>query len=241
MTILKYKTGILLGLAVALVSALLVTVNYTDACRLESVVVNGEPVKRWESRFAMLRPRSLVRQPLDSLVQALLSDRQTFRVDVRCSWPHTFEVTTNAFLPVCLLLDNTSGCLYGLEKNGRVVPLENALTDYKQPVVTGVSVRRMYDYCTDSRVVTLVEQLEQLRRNTMPLFRMLEEVNLQQADQVQVRVAGLPFPLKARADRLCEDLHRFVDFVSYFDVDLSGVREVDLRFDDLVICAEGTK
>ena len=44
--------------------------------------------------------------------------------------------------------------------------------------------------------------------------------------------------MKVRADRLLEDLDRFVEFISGYDVPLEDVRILDLRFENMIIVGD---
>ena len=233
------RTKLFFAFGVVIVAVSVAVVNFTNVCRLEAVTLNGEPINDWSGRFDMLHEKSLFRQPLDSLAHVVLTDEGTFKVDISCSWPHTLNIRTNAFSPTCFLLDKMSGRLYGLEENGRIVPLKNAVTDWERPVLTGVKSGRWFGYCRDGRVKVVVDQLERLRNNNLNLFRLIDEIDFKTTDYVQVSVSGLPYRLKARPERLAKDLDRFIEFVTKFDPDLSGVRYLDLRFDNMIICARG--
>ena len=224
---------------VVIVAVSVGVVNFTNVCRLEAVTLNSEPVNDWPDRFDMLREKSLFRQPLDSLARVVLTDEGTFKVDISCSWPHTLNIRTNAFSPTCFLLDKTSGRLYGLEENGRIVPLQNAVIDWERPVLTGVKSGQWFGYCRDVRVKVVVDQLERLRNSNLNLFRLIDEIDFETTDYIQVSVSGLPYRLKARPEGLAKDLDRFIEFVTKFDPDLSEVRYLDLRFDNMIICARG--
>jgi hypothetical protein len=231
------RTKLFFAFGVVIVALSVVVVNFTNVCRLEAVTLNDEPFNDWPSSFDMLRKKSLFRQPLDSLARVVLADEGTFKVDISCSWPHTLNIRTNAFSPTCFLLDKTSGRLYGLEENGRIVPLQNAVTDWERPILTGVESGRWFGYCRDVRVKVIVDQLEKLRNSNLNLFRLIDEIDLETMSYVQVSVSGLPYRLKARPEGLANDLDRFIEFVTKFDPDLSGVRHLDLRFDNMIICA----
>ena len=233
------RVQLFFAFGVVIVAVSVAVVNFTNVCRLEAVTLNGEPVNDWSGRFDMLRGKSLFRQPLDSLARIVLTDEGTFKVDISCSWPHTLNIRTNAFSPTCFLLDKTSGRLCGLEENGRVVPLENAVTDWERPVLTGVKSGRWFGYCREGRVKVVVDQLESLRKSNLNLFRLIDEVDFETTDYVQVSVSGLPYRLKARPECLARDLDRFIEFVTKFDPDLDGVRHLDLRFDNMIICDRG--
>ncbi len=241
MMILQHKTKILVGLALILLTATILTVNYTDACRLETVVVNEVPLKQWQQDFPMLQRTSIARQPFRHLAEAVLAEKDVFRVDLTCFWPHTVKISTNAFSPVCFLLDKKTRVLKGVTSDGRIVPLEHCFTDWERPVLTGVIAGQPYRRCRDYRVASIAAQLDNLGRSNPGLFQLLEEINLGREDHVRVDLAGLPFKLLVTADRFGDDLGRFVDFITRYHPDLSDVRKVDARFDNLIICSRETR
>ncbi len=241
MNILRYKARVLAGLATTLIAAFVMTVNYTDACRLQTVVLDGAPVNDWHGPFDMLKGRSVARQPFDSLARAVLTGKDVFRVNVSCRWPHTLRISTNVFSPVCLLVDRSSGDLWGVIEDGRVVPLDNALVDWECPVLTGTKSAKPFELCEDSRVTVVVAQLEAIRSDSEGLFHLLEEIDLGASDCIRISVSGLPYRLKARANTVAENLRQFVDFIAHYGPDLSEVRELDVRFADMIISIGGAR
>ncbi len=235
---LKRVQLLLAAIAVAAV-VFLGFVNFTDACRLETVTLNRDTIEDWQHRFDMLEQKSIFRQQLDSLANVLLADKDVFKVDLSYSWPHVLDIKTNAFAPVCFLLDKKSGKLYGLDGDARVVPLDNATIDWEHPVLTGVKAGGLFEYCEDVRVHVIVDQLERLRKSHLDFYRLVDQIDLEATSFVQISITGLPYRLKVRPQQLWDDLKRFVDFVTKFNPDLDGVCRVDLRFDDMIICARG--
>lgn len=238
MILFSKKVKLLLAFSVVLVAGVLAVVNFTDACRLETVILNGEPIDHWQDRYDMLSEASVFSQPLDRFAQRLLARKGIFKVDVSYSWPHTLNIKTNAFLPICFIVDKLSGNMYGVDRDGRLLPLENAWLNWECPVLTGVTAKRLLNYCDDVRVKAVVEQLEQLRTDQPDFFRLLNEVDFAASDHLEVFVAGLPYRLKVRAEQFLDDLNRFADFISRFNPDLDSVRQIDLRYDDMIICAK---
>jgi len=230
------RTKLLLAFSVVIAAVAVGVINFTNVCRLEAVTLNDELIQDWPDRFDILCKKSMFRQPLDSLAQIILTEQSTFKVNISYSWPHMLDIQTNAFSPTCLLLDKTSGRLYGLEENGRIIPLQNAVTDWELPVLTGVKGNRLFSHCKDVRVKVVVAQLEKLRKNNLNLFRLIDEIDFETKDYVQVSISGLPYRLKACPDQLSNNLAKFIDFVTNFDPDLKEVHHLDLRFDNMIIC-----
>jgi len=233
-------TLLVLGAAVVCL-ALIITTNYTDACLLEEVTLNREPVPEWGERFGLHPDRSIVRQPVDSLTELLLDAKNVFRVDVSYRLPDRIDITLNDFEPVCFLLDASSGVMYGLTDDARVVTLDNGRVNWEHPVLTSVQTGALYRYCPDARVGVLVEQLEQLRGENIDLYRLIDEIDLAHKSFVQVSLSGLPYRLKAGAEDFCEEMIQFVEFVSRFVPDLSEVNSIDMRFGGMIICAGGKR
>ena len=239
MKILSRRMKLLLMAATLVVAVLTVIVNFTDACRLEMVTLDGLPVSDWPQQYDMLRQGSLFRQPFDSLAQALLAGENTFQVDISCSWPHTLQIRTNAFEPVCFLVDKTTGRIWGLDLGGRAVPLDHAVTDWERPVLTGIGGIRAFQYARDVRVKVVVDQLASLRHRNRNLLRLVDEVDFETTDYLQVALAGQSYRLVVRPERLVADLERLVELITRFDADLDGVSRIDLRYDSLIICDGG--
>ena len=236
MSFLTRKIKLLFAATAVFALALAVTVNFTDACRLDNVSVDDESIGNWTERFDMLAAGPVVRQPLESLATSLLAAREIHKVDVSVSWPHSIEVTTNEFEPTCFLLDDRTDILFGLDRDARVIPVDRISPDWEQPVVTGVSAGTPFRRAGDSRMITLVRLLQKLRDENVDLFRMIDEINMKATGYVKVSLAGLPYSLRVRLESLDTSLARFVEFTSRYGPDLDGVEHVDLRYDNMVIC-----
>ncbi len=236
---LSNKVKIILTAATVAGIALVVVVNYTDACRLEEITIDATPVENWPSRFAMLDADRGPIQPLDRLAEQLLGKDDVYRVDISWSPPHRIEVETNRFRPGCFLVDKKSGEMFGVDNIGRVVPLSMPVENWELPVLVGVTVGRVFKRCPDSRVEIVVRQLLKLRRELPDLFRLIEEIDFSDKYGLKVSIAGLPYRLIISAGSMLDDMDRFARFITRFDVDLSEVRQVDLRYEDLIICERG--
>ncbi len=227
-------------LALTIVGAgLLVTVNYTNAWRLNTVRYNQSEVSGWQTKFGLSDAKPLVRQPVDSLALALIAKRSIFKVDISFTFPRGLDIKTNNFSPVSFLVDRYSGQIYGVLESGLLVNLDNCESDWEHPVLTSVPAGRLFGHSGDIRVDVVVKQLQQIREQNLDLYRLIDEVDFGNVNFLKVSVAGLPYRLKVRAETLASDIGRFVEFVSKFNPDLKYVTLMDLRFDDMIICTGG--
>jgi hypothetical protein len=218
---------------------LLVTVKYTSACRLSKVTYNSSEISGWDAKYGLDDSSPLISQPVDSLARELITKRSIFKVDISYKFPQELDIRTNNFDPVSFLADRYSGQLYGVLKSGRIVDLDNCEVDWEHPVLTSVGAGRLFGHSEDDRVDVVVRQLQQIREKTIDLYRLIDEIDFGNSNFLKVSVAGLPYRLKVHAETLADDIHKFVEFVSRFNPDLSDVTLMDLRFDDMIICARG--
>lgn len=239
--ILSRKAILVLTAVVAVGVSSLVLVNYTDACRLKQVSYNSEWVEDWQTEFGLNGSRSVTNQPVDSLVSTLLGRRDVFKVDVDYSLNGSLDIRTNDFEPVCFLLDKSSGRIYGLNQQARLISLENLRFTWEHPVLTSLEAGRLHQSCRDVRVGVVIGQLQQLRDSKIDLYRLIDEIDLGCEDYLRVTISGLPYRLKVRAECLQHDLKRFIEFAGKFAPGLDSVQTVDLRFDDMIICASGNR
>ncbi|UCG63095.1 MAG: hypothetical protein JSV52_07375 [Candidatus Zixiibacteriota bacterium] len=230
------KTLLIMILTVIAGSVLLFSVSYTDACRLQEVTLNEQPIRSWEGKLALNAEKSIVRQPVDSLAGTLIAAPDIYKVDVSYELPGRIEIKTNNFEPVCFLVDAGSGELFGLTEQARVVSLQHSEFDWEHPVLTSVMAGPAYGYCHDVRVGVVVEQLERLRNVNVVLYRLISEIDFGQKSYVLVSLSGLPYRLKVRVESFREDMLEFVEFVSRFAPDLEGVTTIDMRFENMIIC-----
>lgn len=235
------RTVLILITVVVMSAALLVGVNYTDACRLQQVTLNDTPLENWQSKLVLDANRSVLRQPADSLAQLMMKASDVFKVDISYELPDRIEIRTNNFEPVCFVVDAGSGRLLGLTKDARVVSLKNAEYNFEHPVLTSVSAGPLFGFCKDIRVSVIVEHLEMIREDNIVLYRLIDEIDFGFESFVQVTLTGLPYRLKVRAENFRDQMQGFVEFVSRFAPDLNGVGMVDMRFDNMIICDGGKR
>ncbi len=214
---------------------LFVVVNFTDAARLEAVTLDGEPVNDFVSRLGLHDNRTSLKQPVDSLCKALLSDGDIVKVDVSYGLPHTIEVRTNCFDPACFALDKRSGQLLGLTDEGRVVPVPTDQSDWERPLITGIGTGALYGYCNDVRVNIVVQQLAKLREDHSDFYRLVAELDFSKKQYVLATISGLPYQLRLGAENLLPQLTEFICFIEQYSPDLSNTRLLDMRFDEMII------
>ena len=216
-----------------------IVVNYTDACHLENVVINGKSIENWSEHLGLKKNEALVKCPVDSVAQVILAKEKIFKVDVAYRLPNRLEIKTNNFKPVCFVIGQETGKIFGLDEAGRLIGLENAEIDWEQPIFTGVNTGDLFTYCDDYRVPVAIGQLEEIRNNKIDVFRLIDEINFSNSGFLVATLSGLNIKLWVRADRLLDDLNRMVDFIHKYDTDISNLDHLDLRYDDMIICAEG--
>jgi len=218
--------------------SLVVTVHFTKACRLNTVTMNGKVVDNWQAKFSMLRPASLASQPLGNLAQSLLARDDVFKVDIDYRLPGEIDIRTNEFEPVCYVVGQESGKLFGLNRRGRLVSLDRVDIDWEKPVFTGLATGNLHSFCDDPRVSVVIGQLALLRDDRPEMYRLLDELDFSEPGYLRANISGLPYYLLIRSDRLVEDFDRFVEFAQKYQPDLTGAYRVDLRYDDMIICAQ---
>jgi len=218
-----------------------IVINYTDACHLENVVINGKSIEDWSQRLGLKEDQALVKCPVDSVAQVMLAKEKIFKVDVAYNLPNELEIVTNNFKPVCFVIGQESGKMFGLDEDGRLIGLENAEIDWEQPIFTGVHTGDLFTYCDDYRVPVAIKQLEMIREKHIDVFRLIDEIDYSNSGYLVATLSGLDVKLWVRADMLMEDLDRMVDFIHKYDTDISNLDHLDLRYDDMIICAEGKR
>lgn len=230
--------GLRIKLIVAnvVILALVLTVNLTDACRLDRLVVDGKSIPIISAAAGLDTSRSIFRQPVDSLVQVTLARDDVFKVDLSYRWPNGLEIQTNAFEPVCYFIDRSSGELFGLEETGRVIEISSKIELWDLPMLTSLTKTKMFLNPTDSRVRAVIADLIRLRRDHRDLYYMIDEVDFGCSRNLTLSISGLSYRALVRSDKFREDLNRFVNFVSGYRVDLEKVKTIDLTIDGMITC-----
>jgi len=224
-----------MAVIIAAGAAFIYAVEFSDWHQLDAVTLDGEPVPDFESRLGLSSGQPTTRQPLALAARRLLRDEATVKVDVHYALPNRLEFETNRFTPVCLALDRVSGRMLGLNRVGRIVPLRSDYDDWEHPVVTGVAMRGIFEFCDDSRVEQLVPQLERLGDDNLELYRLIEELDLSAPTHIAVTVSGLPYRLKTGAETFFEQITGFVRFLEDYKPPVDSAVQFDLRFADMII------
>ncbi|MFH1688493.1 MAG: hypothetical protein ABIE70_13360 [bacterium] len=233
----RRKKVVIIGLT-ALGVSLAAAVNYTGLCRLEAVTLNGQPVTEWTGPYAILGTQSVARQPLSALADSLLEQKDVYRVDINLDGLRGIEVITNQYTPRALLLDNSSGKLFGLDEYARLLPLANATMDWECPIITGLAAGHQFTVVSEQGLVELLRQLQQVEDKHQDLYRLIEEIHFTDGGSLKLTTSGLPFILMLYPDQLARRIDSFVEFYTRFDADLSLVELIDLRFDEMIIVRE---
>jgi hypothetical protein len=239
MKILAHKLTLFLMAGAILCGSFVVYVKYSGACNLEKVTVNDRPVADWRTRYALSGKKSIVDQPLDDVARLLLIGKNIYRVDFSPVWPNGLNIRTNKFTPVCFLLDVSSGQLFGLDNQARLISLDKTSVEWERPVFTGLEAGRLFSRPKDVRAKVVLDQLESLREQNRDLYRLIDEVDFSTAAFVVVSMAGVPYRLNLRAEDFLQDMDRFAEFTTRFDPDLDSTALLDLRFDDMIIARKG--
>ena len=224
--------------AIVVGAALVGHVRYADAWQLTTVTVDAAPVDDWAERFSFNADKSVADQPLADIASELLARSDVHKVNIDLSLPNEVRIRLNNFVPFCYVLEESTGQLFGLNREARVVDLPDGPADWQCPVLTTVNCGHLYDMCQDRRTRMVVNQLIELEGEHRDLFRLIDEIDFGNAAFLKVSLAGLSYRLKVRADRLLEDLDRFVEFISSYDVPLEDVRILDLRFENMIIVGD---
>lgn len=235
----KYRL-ILLGF-ILLGSALVIMVNYTDACHLTSVELNGKTVENYSDKFGFNSTESILKQPVDSVATRLISKSNIYKVEIARQFPNKINIATNNFEPICYLLDRYEGQIIGVDQYGRMVPLENSRLDWESPVLTSVQAGKMLKRASDYRVVEVVKQLGMLKRDEIDLYRLIEEIDFGNQDFLKVMIAGLDYRIKISSHNFYDEMLGYLEFVSRFKPDLTETKLLDFTFDGMVISSKGKK
>jgi len=235
MIALTKKTKVVSMLTLLGIVASVALVSFTEICNLQAITLNGEKFEKWDKKLTLLQNKSILRQPFEDFVQASLADDETLKLDYRYSWPHTLMVRVNSISPDCLILDKNSAALFGLDKNGRIIPLKTETVDWERPVFTGVSASKLYQGPADLRVRKVLMALNKIRSERVNFYRLIEQVDFNSKDFVEVSLAGHEHIVRLRAEVFHEDINRYLDFVARFRPALDGIKVIDLRQDGQII------
>ena len=218
---------------------LVVTINLTDACRLETIIVDGQPLGSWKGAYDQCDSSSIVHQPIRKVAESLLQNKTVHKVDLDFQLPHTVVIRTNRFDPVCFVVGMESGKLFGLDENARLIRIDEHDVDWERPVLTGLPTGNLYSFSTEPRVKKTIVQLEQLRADGGDLYRLLDQIDFSEKNYLKVQIAGLPYTLLVTSERLAADLTRFAQFTEKYSPDLTDIRRIDLRYEEMIICGRG--
>lgn len=232
---LSQRIRLVLIAVVVLGLSMVSVIEFTDWHILEAVTLNGEPVNDPESTLGFDLSASVLDQPLAAVASQLLADDQTAKVDISYGFPASLHIQTNRFTPVSLVLDRDSGRLFGLNAQGRVVPLSPGHGNWEHPVISGTTVGGIFELCADPRVTLLTPQLVRLADENMDLYRLIDEIDLRSPTYAAVTISGLPYQLKVRAAAFAEQTLEFVRFLERYESETDSARMIDLRFANMIV------
>lgn len=235
MIALSKKSKVVTLLTLAGIVASVGLISFTEICNLQAVTLNGEKVEKWDKKLSLVPNKSILQQPFEDFVEISLADEETLKLDYRYAWPHTLLVRLNSISPDGLILDKNSAALFGLDKNGRIIPLKSEVVDWERPVFTGVKASKMYQCPTDLRVRKVLTALGKVRSERVNFYRLIEQVDFNSKDYVEVSLAGHEHTVRLRAEFFYEDIIRYLDFVARFRPALDGIKVIDLRQDGQII------
>ena len=214
---------------------MIVTLHLAPWCRLEAITLNDAPVGDWTVRYPMLHHASIVQQPLSRLSRTVMCEPGVFKVDVQFTGPHSLAIKTNHYRPVCLLLDQVAGDLYGLDEFARLLPLDNAEMTWECPIVTGITAWSLFRPGRHAAIHAIVSQLPAVEESMADLYRLIEEIHVVDETVVSVTLAGAPYALLLRPERFLSGLQQYREFTVDFHPNLKKVKAIDLRFEDLIL------
>jgi cell division septal protein FtsQ len=229
------RTRLLLLMVIVVGGAFIYAIEFTDWHQLEAVTLDGEPMEDFSERLGLSTGQPLTGQPLAQAAANLLKSDSVVKVDVRYDLPHGLDFETNRFAPLCVLVDERSGRLFGVNFQGRLVPLRPDHDDWEHPVLTGLKAHGVFEPCNDERVGQLMPQLAKLSDNNSDLYRLIEEIDFSDFAFVRVQVAGLPYRLKLGTEDFYDQFTGFVRFLERYRPNLDSARQFDLRFAEMII------
>ncbi len=229
------KTRWYLAVAAAAGISFVIVMEFTDWHRLDAVTLDGQPVDDPQAELGLDPEASVFEQPLREVALGLLANDSTVIVDIDYTFPASLKLETNRFTPACLVLDQESGRMFGLNRQGWVVPLRDDYDDWERPFVVGVVANRIFETCDDPRVSLLVEQLVLLADENGALYRLIDEIEMSSPTYLTVTISGLPYRLKTSADDFLEQMLGFVRFLESYDSQIASARIIDLRFANMIV------
>ena len=229
------RTRLLLAPAALVGAAFVYAIEFTEWHQLQAVTLDGDPIENFDKRLGLTPTEPVTHQDLRVAADRLLKDDSTVKVDIDYDLPGGLKIETNRFEPQGFLVDARSGRMYGVNFQGRIVPLREDYDDWEHPMLTGVNVRGLYEPCADSRVSRVVPELARLADDRVQLYRVIEEIDFSQDEFLVVRVAGLPYRLRVEADSFFEQTTGFIRFLEQYHPDLDSAAQFDMRYAGMII------
>ncbi len=226
-----YAIAFSLAVAVAVIS-------FTDVSTIEAVSLSGTVVKGWAEKYNLKKNSSVLDQPYEKLAEQMLRPDSALKVEISFSWPHTLKLELNSITPCCLLLGQENGRIFGLDKSCRVIPLAETAVDWERPLFTGIDNIKLYEVCSDSRVIRVLNALEKLRVENINFYRLIEQIDFGKHNRIEIMVSGLDHKVWVSADRTLGDLNRYLEFIGGFELDLTNIKLIDMRLEEMVITRE---
>jgi len=240
MKLLKVKSRVLLFLVAVVGLGSLTWVETSGWPNLEAVSLDGSDVVNWSARFPLSKNKPLLKQNLDSVATQLLSKKRIGKVDISYALPNRLSIETNRFEPIALMLEQTTGEFRGIDREGRVLPLESTTIRWDVPILTSVAARGLFVECDDVRVSVVMPQLAKLSEEASGFFALISEIDFGPADYLYVTVSGMPYRLRVESASIHEQITSFIHFIERYSPETDNVENFDLRYPGIIVSEEST-
>lgn len=164
------------------------------------------------------------------LARNILTDKKVGNVTVGINFPDGIVAQVNSFSPLALVLDKK---LYGMDRQGRIVPYDYAWENIDLPVITGLKVGGLFSIPQDNRVWSVISGLNYASKSLPDLYAAISELDFSTSGQVMIYCQHDQSRFVASASDFALQLNHMWSILNLKNRPIGGC--YDLQFDGMII------
>jgi cell division septal protein FtsQ len=224
-----------MGLMLLLMTGACAYAYFSDIFILRNVRITPDKYADALAEMNILLGKNIFLAPIDDALSYLLYSHPAAKADLHYRLPNTVTIDVTDFVPIALTLGPDRTTMYGLDDNGRLLPVEKPEQRFELPLITGVKTGSMYQRIRDDKLQIIMNQLGRLRTDENDFYHAVSLIDLPSGDSIIVYSDGLPFYMVMYPDGLYNNIVKLKQFLLGFNPDLKETIKLDFRSNGQII------
>jgi hypothetical protein len=232
------KTFLIMLGATILLAASMAMLKFTALCTLQEVNVNQEKYMNCALALESSSEQKLFDIPINEIADRILENDKIKYVELDYNLPSGIDISVNDVKPIACVLTENGYSLYKTDKNGMIFPDDSDEIKLNCPIITGIYGIKAYHRIKDYRFLVVLEKLEMIQDDYPDYYLAISTIDLSGDDYISVSLDGLPFEIITYAGSLDQSMKKLNAFLFDYNLDLNGIRKLDMRSNELIVAAE---